>query len=206
MPDFSLEEDTGRTAVAGLDEVGRGPLAGPVVACALVLDRARAADYLGLDDSKRLSRVRREALLTVVERFGRIGLGRAEVAEIDAHNILRATMAAMERAVAALDTPAPGHVLVDGNRLPGLAVPATAVVKGDGKSLSIAAASIVAKVHRDREMAALAQVFPGYGWERNAGYGTADHRAALARLGPTPHHRMSFRPVREAADLFKKPS
>lgn len=206
MPDYSLET---RLAVryggpvAGIDEAGRGPWAGPVVAAAVVLDREALPPGLlaRLDDSKALKPAERAEILEALEaeaRQGRawIGRGRAEVEEIDRLNILEATMTAMARALAAL-TPAPAAVLVDGNRLPQLACPAEAVVKGDGRSLSIAAASIVAKVTRDREMADLAARFPGYGWERNRGYGTAEHQAALKELGVTPAHRRSFRPIRE---------
>ncbi len=152
----------------------------------------------GLDDSKVLTARRRATLMLRLSEHAHIGIGigvgHADVGEIDALNILQATMLAMARAVAALD-PVPDHVLVDGNRLPALPVPATAVVGGDRLCLSVAAASIVAKVTRDRLMADLARHFPGYGWERNAGYGTPEHQAALRRLGVTPHHRRSFAPV-----------
>ncbi len=192
----------------GLDEAGRGPWAGPVVAAAAWLDPARCPAELrhGLDDSKRLSPARRAALLELLEHSAArgaaaLGLGAAGVAEIDDVNILQATLRAMTRAAADLTARsgrAPEAALVDGNRLPELPCPAEAVVGGDGLSLSIAAASILAKVTRDRHMAVLARAHPGYGWERNQGYGTAEHRAALARLGVTPEHRRSFRPVREA--------
>lgn len=200
MPDFTFEDAAaarGMRVVVGVDEAGRGPWAGPVVAGAVVLDRgalpARLRD--GLDDSKKLSAARRETLFAELAACARIGVGVAEVAEIDTFNILRATLMAMARAVAALGAPAPDFALVDGNRPPILPCGLECVVKGDGRSLSIAAASIVAKVTRDRAMAALAREHPGFGWERNAGYGTPEHIAALARLGPTPHHRRSFRPV-----------
>lgn len=192
----------------GLDEAGRGPWAGPVVAAAAWLDPERCPAELrrGLDDSKRLSPARRAALLELLEHSAArgaaaLGLGAAGVAEIDDVNILQATLRAMTRAAADLTARsgrAPEAALVDGNRLPELPCPAEAVVGGDGLSLSIAAASILAKVTRDRHMAVLARAHPGYGWERNQGYGTAEHRAALARLGVTPEHRRSFRPVREA--------
>lgn len=195
----------------GLDEAGRGPWAGPVVAAAAWLDPERCPAELrrGLDDSKRLSPARRAALLELLEHSAArgaaaLGLGAAGVAEIDDVNILQATLRAMTRAAADLTARsgrAPEAALVDGNRLPELPCPAEAVVGGDGLSLSIAAASILAKVTRDRRMAALARAHPGYGWERNRGYGTAEHREALARLGVTPHHRRSFRPVREALDF-----
>ena len=179
--------------ICGVDEAGRGPWAGPVVAAAVVLDRANVPD--GLDDSKKLTASRRATLLEAIMASARIGVGIASVAEIDRLNILRANDLAMARAVAELD-PLPDAALVDGNRVPpGLLCRASALVGGDGLSLSIAAASIVAKVTRDRIMARLALEHPGYGWETNQGYGTAVHRAALERLGVTPHHRRSFRPV-----------
>jgi ribonuclease HII len=202
-PDRSHERAlmaAGAGIVAGLDEVGRGPLAGPVFACALVLPDDLAPDLAGaIDDSKRLAPARRAELAAALERVARIGLGQASPAEIDRLNILEATFLAMRRAVAALGAPPPDHALVDGNRAPNLACPATALVGGDARCLSIAAASIVAKVRRDRLMATLAERHPGYGWERNAGYGTQEHLAALARLGATPHHRRSFAPVAAAA-------
>ena len=199
MPDFSLEDAAraeGFALVAGLDEAGRGPWAGPVVAAAGILDGARLSPELraGLDDSKKLSPRRRRELFAALADHARIGIGQAEVDEIDRLNILRATLLAMGRALEALSV-RPDLALVDGNRAPELPCPVRCVVGGDGRSLSIAAASIVAKVSRDEEMAALARAHPGYGWERNAGYGTAEHRAALVRLGPSPLHRRSFRPV-----------
>ena len=202
MPDFSLERRFGAGCgrkVIGLDEVGRGPWAGPVVAAAVWLDPLKApADLLeSLDDSKKLSAARRQELAAVMAGAPglRWALGTASVAEIDSRNILAASLLAMRRAADALGMKA-DFALVDGNREPQLDCPSITVVKGDGISLSIAAASILAKVDRDRTMAKLADEFPGYGWERNAGYGTAEHRAALDRLGPTPHHRMSFKPLR----------
>jgi ribonuclease HII len=195
MPDFALEHAAGGI-VAGIDEAGRGPWAGPVVAGAVILDATRLPDDLrqGLDDSKALSPAVRERLFGRLVESARVGVGRAEVDEIDSLNILQATMLAMARAVGALGV-VPDLALIDGNRVPALPCPAQAVVKGDAKSLSVAAASIIAKVTRDRAMAELAAAFPGYGWERNAGYGTAEHRAALERLGVTPHHRRSFAPI-----------
>lgn len=186
---FALEDRFGGV-VAGVDEAGRGPWAGPVVAAAVVLDRG---DFpAGLDDSKRLSAAARERLFGVLVH--RAGIGMADVGEIDRLNIHWATMLAMERAVAALGF-APDHVLVDGNRLPKWGFSASAIVGGDAKSLSIAAASVVAKVTRDRLMQGLDAAFPGYGWGRNKGYGTAEHARGLALLGVTPHHRRSFAPV-----------
>lgn len=183
-------------AVAGVDEVGRGPLAGPVVAAAVILPPDHG--ITGLCDSKRLSAARRESLdIEIRARALAWGLGRAEVAEIDAVNILQASLRAMQRAVAALHPPA-ARALVDGNHCPTLAIPAEAVVGGDGSVAAISAASIIAKVARDAEMTALAACYPGYGFERNKGYGSPEHIGALARLGPTPIHRRSFAPVRAA--------
>lgn len=194
VPDFSLERAAPATPVCGVDEAGRGPWAGPVVAAAVIFPGAAPE---GLNDSKKLSAARREALLPLIFEAGHVGVGEASVAEIDAMNILAASHLAMRRAVAALSV-APAHALIDGNRLPGaLPCPATAVVKGDGRSLSIAAASIVAKVTRDRIMRKLAEAHPEYGWERNAGYGVKAHAEALRRHGPTPHHRRSFAPIRK---------
>lgn len=196
MTDFSHEQaliDTGRLRVAGIDEVGRGPLAGPVVAAAVVLDPARIPE--GLRDSKKLTAKRRDELFCAISETAEIGLGQCSVAEIDRMNILQATFEAMRRARAALRL-TPDHALVDGKSLPpGLGCSATALIGGDDISCSIAAASIIAKVTRDRLMADLAREFPGYGWQTNAGYGTAAHMAAMSRLGVTPHHRVSFRPV-----------
>ena len=195
MPDLSLEQ-TCQGIVCGIDEVGRGPLAGPVVACAVILPANPHPRLLAeLDDSKKLSAKKREALYEIIMAEAVVGLGRAEVDEIDRINILKATFLAMRRAVEALGQPVE-LALVDGNQVPPLPVGRVqCVVKGDGKSLSIAAASVVAKVTRDREMSELSQSFPGYGWERNAGYGTAEHMAAMRRIGLTPHHRKSFAPV-----------
>lgn len=198
MPDFRFEEDEAGP-VAGVDEAGRGPLAGPVVAAAVILDRRHLPR--GIDDSKRLSAPERaaafEALMVLVEQ-GRIAVAvaAASTAEIDRLNILQATLLAMRRAVLRLD-PAPATALVDGNRAPDLPCLVRTIVDGDALSLSIAAASIIAKVIRDRAMARLARRYPGYGWERNMGYGTAIHRSALDRLGATPHHRRSFTPLRQ---------
>ncbi len=193
MPDFSEEDRLGLRFVAGVDEAGRGPLAGPVVAGAVVLDRARVPD--GLNDSKKLGLKARERLFGEIDEMAEVGIGIASVEEIDALNILYASHLAMERAVAGLPRGV-NHALIDGNMVPkGLVCPATALVKGDGRSLSIAAASIIAKVTRDRIMVDLAQQYPGYGWEKNAGYPTKAHKAALERLGVTPHHRRSFKPV-----------
>lgn len=180
--------------VAGLDEVGRGPLAGPVVAAAVILDPERP--IAGLTDSKKLSEKQRERLFPLIqERALAWALGRAEVEEIDAINILQASLLAMQRAVAALPI-APRHALVDGNRCPALPCTAEAIVKGDLTVPAISAASILAKVARDREMAELDRIYPGYGLARHAGYPTASHLEALQRLGVSPIHRRSFGPVK----------
>lgn len=181
--------------VAGVDEVGRGPLAGPVVAAAVILPDDRLIG--GLADSKALSARRRQEIATRLHGEATVSIAEASVEEIDRLNILHAAMLAMSRAVAGLTMPA-AAVLVDGNRMPpDLAVPGEAVVKGDAKVAAIAAASIVAKVHRDALMAELAGRWPGYGFERHAGYPTRQHRQALAALGPCPAHRRSFQPVRD---------
>ena len=191
-PHFEFET-AGPVPVCGIDEVGRGPWAGPVVAAAVILDPVAIPD--GLDDSKRLTAKRREELFVALQATAVIAVGRASVEEIATMNILQASFLAMRRAVAALAC-RPAVALVDGHMLPpGLGCPARAVVGGDGLALSIAAASIVAKVTRDRMMVALAQQFPGYGWATNMGYGTREHAAGLSRLGVTPHHRRSFEPV-----------
>ena len=180
----------GRTRVAGVDEVGRGPLAGPVVACAVVLPPGVHVE--GATDSKALSRERREALAPEIRRrAAAVGLGAASVREIDRLNILVATRLAMRRALAALAEP-PVHVVVDGLPVKGLGWDHDAVVGGDARVHSIACASIVAKVARDRLMARLALRYPGYGWDTNVGYGSQAHRDAIRELGPTPHHRLSF--------------
>ncbi len=201
MPDLVLERAAGGR-VAGIDEAGRGPWAGPVVAAAVVLDPSRMPPALAaeIDDSKKLSPARRRALAAALADCADIGIGAASVDEITRHNILQATFRAMRRALDAL-AEAPDCALVDGNRLPELPCPAQAVVGGDGLSLSIAAASIIAKVTRDRCMARLAERYPGFGWERNAGYGTAEHRGALAGLGVTPHHRKSYAPIHKILSL-----
>jgi ribonuclease HII len=198
MPDFSLERKCRRRPVAGIDEAGRGPLAGPVVAAAVILDAKSLPEDIAaqLDDSKIVPPPLRGELFGLLPLYALIGVGQASVEEIDSHNILQATFLAMQRAVQRLPV-MPAIVLVDGNRAPDMPCPVRPVVKGDGLSLSIAAASIIAKVTRDRIMANLARAHPGYGWEHNAGYGTPEHQEALKRLGTTPHHRQSFRPVFE---------
>ena len=195
MPDLALERGL-PGPVAGIDEAGRGPLAGPVVAAAVILPDRGLPDSLmnRLDDSKKLAPALREELFAELTGRVEIGLGAASVAEIDRLNILQATMLAMARALAHLPR-RPTTALVDGNRAPVLPCRVQTVVGGDGLSLSIAAASIAAKVTRDRLMRRLARRHPGFGWERNAGYGTTEHRAALVRAGPTKHHRRSFAPI-----------
>ncbi len=197
MPHFLLEAAHGGR-VAGVDEAGRGPLAGPVVAASVVFrDGVGAALAAMLDDSKALSPAERSAAYAALLASGQaeIGVGAASVAEISCINILRATLLAMRRSVLRLGA-VPELALVDGNQPPVLPCPVRCVVGGDASSLSIAAASIVAKVVRDRAMTRLARRFPEYGWDTNAGYGTHAHRAAIAQHGPTPHHRPTFGAVR----------
>ncbi|MDD1014551.1 ribonuclease HII [Pseudomonas rubra] len=190
--DFNLVEDL----VAGVDEVGRGPLCGAVVTAAVILDPQRP--ILGLNDSKKLTEAKREKLFDeICEKALSYCIARAEVEEIDQLNILHATMLAMQRAVEGLSV-TPKLALIDGNRCPQLSVPAAPVVKGDSQVPAIAAASILAKVTRDREMAAFELIYPGYGIGGHKGYPTPVHLEALARLGPTPIHRRSFAPVRAA--------
>ncbi len=205
MPDFAIERRcTG--LVCGIDEAGRGPLAGPVVAAAVVLDPRRFPRALraGLDDSKVLTSEQREACYRALRRCAargaaRIGVGAASVREIDGINILRAALLAMTRAVSVLGV-RPDIALVDGGIAPSLLCTVQTVVKGDALSFSIAAASVIAKVTRDRIMRGLAPRYPGYGWETNVGYATPEHGEAIRRLGVTRHHRRSFAPVRLAVD------
>ncbi|MEJ5114736.1 MULTISPECIES: ribonuclease HII [Erwinia] len=193
MSDFIYPD---ATCIAGVDEVGRGPLVGAVVTAAVILDPARP--IVGLADSKKLSEKRRLALYDeIVEKALSWSLGRAEPEEIDRLNILHATMLAMQRAVAGLHI-SPDFVLIDGNRCPALAMPSLAVVKGDSLVREISAASIIAKVTRDREMSELDVLFPQYGFAQHKGYPTALHMEKLAQHGVTPHHRRSFAPVRNA--------
>jgi len=181
--------------IAGVDEVGRGPLAGPVVAAAVILDPERPID--GLADSKVLSEQKREDLaLLIRERAIAWSVGRAEIEEIDTINILQASLLAMRRAVLAL-TPQPEFALIDGNRCPSLPCAAEAIIKGDATVAAISAASILAKVSRDQEMVAMDQTYPGYGFASHKGYPTKAHLTALERLGLTPIHRRSFGPVKK---------
>jgi len=206
-PDFSQEKALAREIGAGLtdarpalicgvDEVGRGPLAGPVVAAAVILDPGQVP--VGLDDSKKLTARKREQLYEVVQSVAvAVSIAEASVEEIDQINILQASMLAMRRAVAGLSVQ-PNGALVDGNRDPVFGdLPTRTLIKGDGRSLSIAAASIVAKVFRDRLMVKLGESHPEYDWGQNAGYGVEKHRRALEVVGITPHHRRSFAPIRK---------
>lgn len=187
------------SCIAGVDEVGRGPLVGDVVTAAVILDPARPIS--GLNDSKKLSEKKRDALFdTILEQALAIGVGRCSPQEIDELNILQATMVAMQRAVAALPIQ-PDCVLVDGNRTPVLAMPAQAIVKGDALVAEISAASIIAKVTRDREMCELDARYPQYGFAQHKGYPTAAHLAALQQYGVLPEYRRSFRPVKQLLDV-----
>jgi ribonuclease HII len=192
--DFNMVE----ALVAGVDEVGRGPLCGAVVTAAVILDPARP--ILGLNDSKKLTQARREALFDEIQAKALAWcIARAEVEEIDRLNILHATMLAMQRAVEGLSV-TPKLALIDGNRCPVLAVPSAAVIQGDAQVPAIAAASILAKVSRDREMQEMDALYPGYGIAGHKGYPTPAHLEALARLGASPIHRRSFAPVRVALE------
>lgn len=194
MPDFSLE-DQYEGIVCGVDEVGRGPLAGPVVAaCVVIPKEMRFLDFIALiDDSKKLNEKKRDFLFDQITEHFPYAIYEISPKEIDEINILQASLRAMELAFE--DLSYIDHALVDGNKAPNLSCSVTTVVKGDTKSVSIAAASIIAKVHRDRIMSELAKDHPHYGWDRNSGYPTEQHRTALKQYGITPHHRRSFRPV-----------
>jgi len=195
---IDLQFSAGEHRVAGVDEVGRGPLAGPVVTAAVILDPEQP--IAGLADSKALSEKRREALFDEIKEKAKAwAIGRAEVEEIDELNILQATMLAMQRAVAGLNL-SPNHVLVDGNRSPGFPCSSEAIIKGDGTVPVISAASIIAKVTRDREMVEMDAQYPGYGLAGHKGYPTKAHIMALQELGVTPIHRRSFEPVRRLLD------
>lgn len=208
MPDLSHEWRLGHGAdfpVCGVDEAGRGPLAGPVVAGAVLLPHTAIPVWCAdINDSKQVKPAQREAMFARIQANAPYGVGIASVEEIDAVNILQATFLAMVRAVDDLARKMgrmPALALIDGNRAPRLGCQTETLVEGDALSLSIAAASIIAKVTRDKIMGQLATQYPGYGWERNQGYGTAAHRAALKQLGATPHHRRSFAPVSEQLSL-----
>ncbi|KQT54996.1 ribonuclease HII [Aureimonas sp. Leaf454] len=202
-PDFQIEVerlDLGARHVAGVDEAGRGPLAGPVVAAAVILDPLRMPS--GLNDSKQLTAAERERLFAEILASARVSVASASAAEIDRINIRQATLLAMTRALAGLDH-TPCHALVDGRDVPAAwTTRGTAVIEGDARSLSIAAASIVAKVTRDRMMRNLCRAFPLYGFSRHMGYGTAEHRLALGHHGPCPYHRMTFGPLRQGSLSF----
>ena len=203
MPDFSLEESLGLSTSAviiGVDEVGRGPLAGPVTAAAVFVDRQKITLDLStkIDDSKKISQKKRATISKQIEGMAIIGIGWASSGEIDQLNILEATMIAMQRAVLSLRKQIildPDYILIDGNKVPSFDFPSKAIVRGDEKSLSIAAASIVAKSKRDAFMTSLSKLYPCYGWEKNAGYGTREHLVAIERNGITAHHRRSFKPI-----------
>ncbi len=201
LPNLQHEQaahERGFQRIVGLDEAGRGPWAGPVVAAAAWIDPNASLEgaLSGLNDSKKLSISKREAIFAAMEESPSVifAVASASVEEIDRLNILAASFLAMQRALSTLPFQV-DYALVDGNRMPDLPCPGETLVKGDARSLSIAAASIAAKVTRDKEMARLAERFPTYGWERNQGYGTKIHREALLSAGPSPHHRRSFKPV-----------
>ena len=199
VPDFTLEafaRSKGFSIIAGVDEAGRGPWAGPVVAGAVVLNfkTLESLSHLEVNDSKKLSASKRQKIFELLPSYASIGTGIAHVTEIDNLNILKASFLAMARAISGLPTQ-PDYIFVDGNKLPNLPCPGEAVVKGDSRSISIAAASIVAKVSRDKIMTNLAQDYPGYGWERNSGYGTPEHKKALDQFGVTEHHRLTYAPI-----------
>ncbi len=204
MPDLAHEKQHGRDkgmVICGVDEAGRGPLAGPVTAAAVILppDVPLAITKEIRDSKKKMSARQREDLFEPLMQVCRYAIAEATVDEIAEHNILWASMLAMKRAVEGLAVQI-DIALIDGNRSPKLECKAVPIIKGDDKSLSIAAASILAKVTRDRLMKKLAEEHPGYGWERNAGYGTAEHLAAIKKLGPTPWHRMLFAPLLQFQD------
>ena len=195
-PDFSYE-DKYKGLVCGIDEVGRGPLAGPVVSAAVIIpfEVRKLPAFKEVTDSKKLTKPKRERLFDIIHEHCHVGVGEASVEEIDEINILQASLLSMTRAYQSLEREC-SHALIDGNKLPKLSCEATCLIKGDSRSLSIAAASIIAKVTRDRQMGELDGLFPGYGWGSNSGYGAKMHIEALNKLGVTPHHRKSFSPVR----------
>lgn len=205
MPDYAYEQQAhkdGFQIVCGIDEAGRGPWAGPVTAAAVIIDMEQISPELlkKLDDSKKLTAPRREQIYATLLSQVDYGIGTATVDEIDQLNILQATFLAMRRAVEALSAD-PDMALIDGNKCPGLPCAEQAIIKGDALSYSIAAASIVAKVSRDHVMQELDTRYPGYGWTRNAGYGTKQHSLALEALGVTPEHRKSYAPIRKILGL-----
>jgi ribonuclease HII len=199
MPDFSLEKkyfEKGLKSIAGVDEAGRGSWAGPVVATAVVFEKKEWPNIvnMGLDDSKKLSPNRRRKFFDIIQDNADVGVGLASVLEIDQINILQATFLAMDRALRNLKV-IPDYALIDGDKVPPVRYPAEAIVKGDARSISIAAASIIAKVTRDELMIELGLNFSNYAWERNMGYGTKKHKEGLERFGVTEHHRKSYKPI-----------
>lgn len=198
MPDFLFEQTSGYQKVVGVDEAGCGPWAGPVVASAVIFFEYNEKPWSKLNDSKKLSKKKRELLYYSLTNSSQLtyGVGIASVEEIDMLNIAKATCLAMQRAIIALPEK-PNYILIDGIRKPQINIPFELIVKGDSKSLSIAAASIIAKVTRDQIMDDISKSYPEYGWSKNAGYGTSFHEQALKRLGVTPHHRKSFAPIRK---------
>ena len=209
MPDFTYESlYKGPGLVFGIDEAGRGPWCGPVVAACVCWPNQTIDSELSnqINDSKKLSAQKREKLFPLIMANSYVGIGQASAKEIDSINILQATFLAMDRALqnAAKNGHTASFALIDGNRLPKWTLPCRALIKGDSLSLSIAAASIVAKVTRDHIMKDLAKEYPEYAWDKNAGYGTADHIAALKKYGITPHHRKSYRPIKELLEQKKE--
>ena len=199
MPDFSLETkyfDRGLRSISGVDEAGRGSWAGPVVAAAVIFEKKEWPNIvnIGLDDSKKLSPKRRRDFFDIIQDNADVGVGLASVVEIDQINILQATFLAMDRALGNLQV-TPDYTLIDGDKVPPVRYRAEAIVKGDSRSISIAAASIVAKVTRDALMIELGLNFSNYAWERNMGYGTKKHKEGLERFGVTEHHRKSYKPI-----------
>ena len=194
MPDNLNERDIGwpKKLIAGIDEAGRGPWAGPVVSAAVILNEKNIPD--GLNDSKKLSEKKRLSLYSSIYNFHFVGVGISSIEEIDSMNVLQATFLSMKRAVEDLN-PQPEYILVDGNLDPGLNFKTKCIIKGDSISISIAAASVIAKVTRDNLMLKLDKEFPNYNWKKNKGYGTADHRNALELHGPCKYHRKSFSPI-----------
>ena len=203
MPDFSYEQMCGTNGlIFGFDEAGRGPWCGPVVAACVCWPKCEISDELAgaINDSKKLSAAKREKLFPLIMNSNAIvGVGQASAGEIDEINILQASFLAMHRAMDEVIQKGfqPAYALIDGNKLPAWDMPMRAIIGGDAKSLSIAAASIIAKVTRDHIMADLAKEYPQYGWEKNAGYGTRDHQSALAEFGITPHHRRTYAPIKK---------
>ena len=194
MPDNLNERDVGwpKKLIAGIDEAGRGPWAGPVVSAAVILNEKNIPD--GLNDSKKLSEKKRLSLYSSIYNFHFVGVGISSIEEIDSMNVLQATFLSMKRAVEDLN-PQPEYILVDGNLDPGLNFKTKCIIKGDSISISIAAASVIAKVTRDNLMLKLDKEFPNYNWKKNKGYGTAEHRNALELHGPCKYHRKSFSPI-----------